>query len=334
MIQLTPPSSPDTVTIHVPLPPTLEHWRDVYLQGLGIKAVVFVGFAILLYLLARVARQRANNHIEDINRRHRIRKWIGYAYTVLLVLTGIGLFSNGLARLGTILALVAAGIAVALQDVLKSVVGWLYISSRAGINVGDRVEVNGVVGDVIDIGVLKTTLLEVGNLVYGPQSTNRVVTVPNYYFLSSNAFSATAGNPFVWQEIKIVVTFESDWAKAEQILRGAADQHHSLIADDMQRGFRAIEQRYAFRSGKLTPIVYVALAEFGIDLTMRFLTHSRRRRDSVDTITRQVLTAFEREPGVELAYPTYRLFRLGEGVPGRVGAAAMHPSELTENQKR
>lgn len=328
MIQL-PVFTPDTANLRVPLPPTFEHWRDAYLQNLGEKLFVFAGIALVLHLIVRFVRRQADVFVEDPVRRYTLRKWIGYGYLAVLVLVGLGLFSSALARLGTILALVLAGLAVALQDVLKSVVAWLYISSRSGVRVGDRVEVNGVTGDVIDVGVLKTSLLEVGNLVYGLQPTGRVVTVPNYSLLSSNVFSDTVTNPYIWQEIRVVVTFESDWQRADAMLRRIAEAHHAEIAEELERGFRAMEQRYAFRAGTLTPIVYVSIAAHGVDLTMRFLTHSRSRRASIDKVTRQALQSLEQDPRIELAYPTYRIFRLGDEVPGRIGAAATHPGAQT-----
>jgi small-conductance mechanosensitive channel len=323
MIQL-PVLPSDNPSFRIPFPTQFEHWQHV-----GEKLFVFAGVALVLHLIVRLAHRQADALVEDPVRRHTIRKWIGYGYIAALVLVGFGLFSSALARLGTILALLLAGLAVALQDVLKSVVAWLYISSRSGLRIGDRVEVNGVTGDVIDIGVLKTSLLEVGNLVFGLQSTGRVVTVPNYSMLSFNVFSDTITNPYVWQEIRVVVTYESDWQRADALLREIAGAHHAEIAAELERGFRTMEQRYAFRAGTLTPIVYVSIAAHGIDLTMRFLTHSRSRRASIDSVTRQVLQALEQDPRIELAYPTYRIFRLGEEVPGRIGAAATHP----ESQK-
>jgi small-conductance mechanosensitive channel len=245
----------------------------------------------------------------------------------VFVLFAIALFADALTGFGTVFALMAAGVAIALQDVLKSVVGWLHLSSRTGVNVGARVEVNGVVGDVIDVGVLKTTVMEVGNLVFGSQTTGRVVSIPNFSFLSQNVFIETVGSAFVWQELKLVVTYESDWERAEAILREAADAHQAEIADDVVRAFQKLQRRFAYRAGKLTPIVYTSLAANGVDLTLRFLTHARRRRGSLDRITRHVLTAFAATPGVELAYPTHRLYRLDEPVSGRGGPAAMDGAE-------
>lgn len=334
MIQTSLPLA-DSIQIDVPVPNAVERWRDLYLVTGAEKLLVFFAFAFLLYLLARLSRRAVGNHIEDVNRRHVIRKWVTYSYVVLLLLVAIALFADWLAGLGAILALLVAGAAVALQDVLKSVVGWVYLSGRAGIEIGSRIEVGGIVGDVIDIGMLKTTMLEVGgNLVYGRQSTGRLVTVPNYRILSDSVLIATASSPYVWNEVRISVTFESDWRRAEEILKDVGEEIHAEVAPDLARGFRYLERRYAFKYGALTPIVYASIGDSGIELTLRFLVHVRRRRGAVDLASRRILAALGNESDVHLAYPTYRIFRPGEeqqdGRPPKVldeGARGVGPDE-------
>lgn len=309
-----PDVAPDS--LEVPIPAAVERWRDLYLHDVGQKILVFLALAAVLYALTRLARRQLNVHIQDVNRRHTLRKWIAYVYAVLLVLVGVALFAESLTGLGAVLALLVAGVAVALQDILKSAVGWIYVSSRSGIDVGSRIEVDGVTGDVIDIGVLKTTVLEVGGpLVYGRQSTGRLVTIPNYRLLSDTVLISAAENPFIWQENRVTVTYESDWQRAEEILREVAAEIHAEIEPELKAGFRRLERRFAFKYGTLTPIVYVTLGDSGVELTLRYLIHVRRRRGSLDRISRRLLAAFAAEPDVELAYPTYRSFRLGEAVP-------------------
>ncbi len=313
----TPLPANDSILIDLPLPSGFEAWRDLYLQSVVEKLVVFAICALLLYLVSRVVRQVVLANIEDINRRHALRKWVMYGYVSLLLLVAIALFANWLAGLGTILALLVAGIAVALQDVLKSVVGWLYLSGRAGIEIGSRIEVGGIIGDVIDIGVLKTTMLEVGGtLVYGRQSTGRLVTVPNYRMLSESVMIAPASAPYVWQEMRINVTFESDWRRAEAILKEVGDEIHRKIDAQVERGFRALERRYAFKHGKLTPIVYVTIGPSGVELTLRFIVDVRGRRGMVDLASRRVLDALAADDSVKVAYTTYRLI----GVDGNHSA--------------
>jgi small-conductance mechanosensitive channel len=312
------PAVPDTL-VDLHLPRAFEHWRDAYLVDFTQKLIVFVLLAAVLYMAARVTRRLVGTHIEDVNRRHALRKSVGYVYAVLLLLLAVALFADTLAGFGTVLAVILAGVAIALQDVLKSVVGWLYVSSRSGVQVGSRVEVEGVKGDVIDIGVLKTTMLEVGNLVFGQQSTGRIVTVPNSRMIAANVFVSSADNPFVWQEVQFVVTFESDWERAEEMLHELGMELHREIEGEVVPGYARMERRYAFRAGALTPIVYVSHGERGVELTLRFLTNVRRRRGSVDRITRGFLLAIAGERTIRMAYPPVRLYR------GDEGAAAESP---------
>jgi len=314
----SPPLSPgDTPRIDVPLPEGFERWRDLYIHTGLQTLIVFLGLAVLLYLLARLARRAIGENIQDVNRRHILKKWISYVYAVLLFLVAIALFADWLTGLGTILALLVAGVAVALQDVLKSFVGWLYLSSRSGIEIGSRIEVAGIVGDVIDIGVLKTTMLEVGGvLVYGRQSTGRLVTVPNFRMLSDAVLIAAASSPFVWQEVQITVTFESDWRRAEEILREIGLDIHAEVAPELEHGFRKLERRYAFKYGTLTPIVYVSIGPSGVELTLRFLVHVRRRRGALDRASRRILGALANEPLIRIAYTTYRVSRQDQEFPG------------------
>jgi small-conductance mechanosensitive channel len=190
------------------------------------------------------------------------------------------------------------------------------------VEVGSRIEVAGVTGDIIDIGLLKITVLEVGNLVYGRQSTGRLITIPNYQLLSANVMVSGPTNPFVWQEVRITVPFDSDWQRAEAILRETGDELHAEIEPELQAGFRRLEKRYAFKYGTLTPIVYVTLGTSGVELTLRFLTHVRRRRGSEDLVARRLLAAFAAEPGITFAHPTTRVLRHGERGTGLFGEEA------------
>ena len=143
-----------------------------------------------------------------------------------------------LADLGTVLGLLAAAITIALSDVVRSLAGWVYVNSRSGVEIGSRVEVEGTKGDVIDIGLLKTTLLEVGEpMVHGLQSTGRIVTMPNSVFLDKTVFSSASESPLIWQELQILVTFESDWKRARDILRDICmEQYHEIVPELKRRG--------------------------------------------------------------------------------------------------
>lgn len=282
-------------------------------MGLLYDLLLLVVVAVLVAVGVRVSRDWISRGIEDVNRRHRLRKRVGYAGALLVVLVALTLFVGRLGALAAFVAVVAAGVAIALQDVAKSTVGWVYISGRTGIGPGARVEMDGVVGEVIDVGVLKTTVLEVGHLVYGRQSSGRLISIPNSRFLTENVVLSPDFSPYAWQEIQFVLTYESDWRGAAEVLEEIGLREHEGDERAVRYAFRAMEERYAFKHGPLTPIVYVKAAESGVEITLRFLTHIRKRRGAGDRVTRAMLEAVERDPKLDFAYPTWRIYTRGEG---------------------
>ncbi len=291
------------------------------------KIAIFVLTAAALYAASRLIRRGIDAHIEDINQRHQLRKIITYAFWITLVIAAVVLFAErlALADVGTILGLIAAAVTIALADVVRSLAGWIYINSRHGVEIGSRVVVEGITGDVIDIGLLKTTVLEVGEpLVHAMQSTGRIVTVPNSAFLNKNVISSATVNPLVWHEIQVLVTFESDWQRAREIIKDVALNLYEEIVPDLREGFKSLEREFAFRLGSTAPYVYTEIADSGVLLTLRNLTPVRRRRSLTDRIATEILDRFAAEPTIDFAYPTYRVYRLGEGPPaearGETGA--------------
>jgi small-conductance mechanosensitive channel len=303
-------------------------WTAITAGGVIEEIIILLLTAVALYAISRLTRRGIDSHIEDINKRHQLRKVVTYVFWIALITVAISLFAErlALADIGTILGLVAAAVTIALADVVRSLAGWIYVNSRRGIEIGSRVEVDGVIGDVIDIGMLKTTLLEVGKpLVHALQSTGRIVTVPNSVFLNKNVIASATVNPLVWQEIQVLVTFESDWKRAREIMQEVAKQFYDEIVPDLKAGFAKLEQEFAFRLGSTAPIVYTEIADSGVLLTLRNLTPVRRRRSMTDRISGEILDRFAAEPNMDFAYPTYRIYRPGlEAEPSDPGQPG-HP---------
>ena len=226
----------------------------------------------------------------------------GLLIAVIVVLNFIGDFGS----LTAVLGLAGAGLAIALQDPIVSLVGWFLIVGRFGISVGDRVEINQVKGDVIDIGLLRIAVLEVGNWVGAEQSTGRVVFFPNSFIFQSHYFNYSTGNSFIWDEIRFTVTYESDWKRAREILEEVATRASQTFVDAAKTSQAQLERQYHINLGTLTPYVYVSIASNGVDLVLRYLTGIRKRRSTQDQICQEILQAFGNEPGIELSAPARR----------------------------
>lgn len=282
-------------------------------------AITLAVFLVLGWLRAALARV-VSNRIEDTDRRYAVLKGIGVSYTVVLLIALVRIWLNA-SGLGTYLGILSAGLAIALQAPILNLAGWLFIQMRRPYGVGDRVEIGSGLGDVIDIRVFTTTLIEVGNWVEADQSTGRIVHIPNGWVFKHKVSNYTEGFPYIWNEIPVTVTFESDWKAAKKILLAVADKHSSHLTELARKAIRQGTAKYRLHYPTLTPSVWTSVADHGITLTIRALTDARQRRADTTAIWEDVLDAFAAEPSLEFAYPTQRQYRrwVEEGDPPDAG---------------
>lgn len=274
------------------------------------RLILVVVLVSLAYVAYRIVDRKIRGHVADPEKRHRYRKRVAYTVAVAIIVILSVVFFERLRGIGTLLGFIGAGLAIALREYLAAFLAWFYLVGQRNITLGSRIEVAGVRGDVIDIGVFKLTLVEVRGDEGGDQSSGRLVTIPNFKILTEAVFNFTTASPFVWDEIEFTVTFESDWEKAREILERIGAEIFEPYRSEVERGFRKLERDYAFRYGVTTPIVYTAVGQNGIQLRLRYLTHVRRRRGNRDAISRRALRRFGDEaPRIELAYPTSRTYR-------------------------
>jgi small-conductance mechanosensitive channel len=269
---------------------------------------IAVVLAALLALRAVVLRVAMRN-VDDPKVWYRVRKtatWITTAVflvVAVLVLSGVG---GGLL---TYLGILSAGVAVALSDLLRNLAGWVYITARRPLRIGDRVEIDGHAGDVVDVRAFRFSLLEIRNWVDADQSTGRIVHVPNGKVLSEPLANFGAGFQWVWHEIPVLVTFESDWEVATRMLQTALDEESPDVRSrEAAEAIRRASKQYLLSFTHLTPTVYLDVKESGIQLTGRLLCDVRMRRGVTHRVWTNLLRAIEAEPSVELAYPTVRAF--------------------------
>jgi len=286
----------------------LEQLPD-WAQDLPWRLIAVAAVLVAAFFVYRLVDRQIRGHVADPEKRHRYRKRVGYTIAALVVL-GLGIvFFERLRGVGTLLGFIGAGLAIALREYLTAFLAWFYIIGQRNIGLGNRIEVSGVRGDVIDIGVFKITLVEVRGEGLGEQSSGRLVTVPNFKILTEPVYHFTTGSPFVWDEIDFTVTFESDWEKARDLVEEVGNEVFRPHREEIETGFRQLESDYAFRYGVTTPIVYTSIGGSGINLRLRYLTHVRQRRGNRDAISRHILQRFREEPNIELAYPTSRVYR-------------------------
>lgn len=244
----------------------------------------------------------------ELRTRHRWRKNATYAAFFLGALMVGRVWFEGVHTLATFLGILGAGLVIALRDVVNNIAAWLFIVWRRPFVVGDRVQIGSDHGDVVDQRVFQFTLLEIANWVDADQSTGRLVHVPNGRVFTEPVANYTAGFAFIWNEVPVPITFESNWKAAREILTSIAQRHGEQVTAEAERQIEEAAQRYVIYYSKLTPAVYTSHAPNGITLTIRYLCDPRRRRGTTHAIWEDILEAFGARDDIAFAYPTSRFF--------------------------
>ncbi|MFW6205649.1 MAG: mechanosensitive ion channel family protein, partial [Gemmatimonadota bacterium] len=294
-------------------------------ESIFISALLILAVMVARGLALRILRAR----VEDVKVRYRWRKTITYISVFIGVVLVAQVWSEGLGRLATFFGLLSAGLAIALRDPVVNLAGWLFIIWRRPFVVGDRVQVGSHAGDVIDQRIFQFILLEIGNWVGADQSTGRLIHVPNGVVFRDSVANYTRGMQYIWNEIAVLVTFESDWKKAKEILHEIIQEHAREAVEEAQRQMHKASRQFMIFYTNLTPIVYTEVKDSGVLLTMRYLCHPRRRRGTAEAIWEDVLERFDQHHDIDFAYPTTRYYyNAVEGKPGTLppGTAAQGPS--------
>lgn len=283
--------------------------EQLNLEATTVGKIIYTIATIAVILIIRsLVLRYIDRTTEDHDAQYRARKTVNYAGTTVFLVTIAFIWIDAFQNLPTYLGLVSAGIAIALADVLKNMAGWIFILSRRPFQVGDRIEVTGLKGDVVDIRLFRFTLMEVQGWVEAEQSTGRLVHVPNGVVFNQAVANYTEGFAYVWEETPVLVTFESDWKLAEKLILESLEEQAPNVERTAGPLIRETARRYSIRIGTLTPTVYISVKDSGVLLTARFLVEARTRRGREDRIWRAILDRFAEAPSVELAYPTVRTY--------------------------
>jgi small-conductance mechanosensitive channel len=276
------------------------------------RVVVSILIAMGYAFARRVSRRIIAGTVDEAASRFQINKVVTYIFGATSVLLLLNVWVQGLTGLATYLGLLSAGIAIALQDPLTNFAGWIYILSRRPFKVGDRVQLGQFQGDVVDIRMFRFILLEIGNWVHADQSTGRVVHVPNGLVFKNPVANYDEAFGYIWNELEVTVTFESNWRRAKEVLNRTVSDHAEKLSPDAQQRIDAAADTFHIKFAKLTPVVWTSVVDSGVKLTMRYLCKPRERRSSASEMWESVLAEIEAMPDVHLAFPTTRVFHATE----------------------
>jgi small-conductance mechanosensitive channel len=280
-------------------------WLNADLQWKLVESLVL---ALLLIVLRRLILLLVDRRVHDARMRYRWSKGTAYAVFFVGAFVLLQVWLDAIQSLGTFLGLVSAGLAIALKDLVADLAGWVFIMWRRPFDPGDRIQIGEHAGDVVDIRIFQFTILEIGNWVGADQSTGRIIHVPNSLVFQQALANYSAGFPYLWNELPVLVTFESDWHKAKKLLETIAQEETADLSELARETLRKTSTRFLIHYRTLTSTVYTSVQDSGVMLTIRYLCEARKRRGTAQALWERILDTFAETPDVDLAYPTQRVY--------------------------
>lgn len=257
------------------------------------KVVFALVGLVVIYILGRLIRRSAARYIRDDKSRYRSRKLIAFGTFLLALLFLSIVFSDRLGGLTVAFGVAGAGIAFALQEVIVSIAGWVAISFGDIFKTGDRIKIGGVVGDVIDVSVIRTTLMECGDWVNGDLYNGRVVRIANSFVFKEPIFNYSGDFPFLWDEITFPIRYGSDLEFARRIFRESADQVVGEFSEHASKVWSDMVQKYLVEGAVVEPMVTMRPDENWVTFTVRYVVDFKRRRSVKDRLFRTILAAVD-----------------------------------------
>lgn len=263
---------------------------------------------VLVWVGARALSGALTNRIQDTAARYRSRKTVNALATVLILLILATTFSDKLGGLALSLGVVGAGIAFALQEVIASVAGRVAILFVRFYDVGDRVQLGGIKGDVIDIGVLRTTLMELGSWVDGDNYSGRIVRIANSFVFKEPVFNYSADFGFLWDEIKVPVRHGSPLAETKQLLERAVNDVVGSHIEPAKEQWAHMTKAYRIEDARIAPMVTLIANDNWLEYTVRFVVPYTMRRGAKDALFERIVTDIDQTAGrIQLGSATYEL---------------------------
>ncbi|WP_027395110.1 mechanosensitive ion channel family protein [Aquimarina latercula] len=270
-------------------------------------ASVFVLF-VIVYTIVKILQRGAFKVVKDNTSKYKFKKLINFLGYVIFIFGVMFIFNAKLSGIGTALGVAGAGIAFALQEVIVSVAGYIAVFSSNFYKVGDRVKLGGIKGDVIDIGLLRTTLMEIGDWVNGDLYNGKMVRVANSFVFKEPVYNYSGDFPFLWDEMTIPIKTDGDYTYAKEIFNQILMDEVGDFAASSQKSWDKMIGNYNIENARVQPMVTMSFDENWITFTLRYVVDFKSRRGTKSVLFDKILTAINNSEGkIEVASAAFEI---------------------------
>ena len=266
-----------------------EYNKNVLYHTTDSKVITIAVGVAIIWIIIKWIQRRLFSKIEDNENRYKAKKFssfLGYILTIVLLTV---VFSDKLGGLTVALGVAGAGVAFALQEVIASFAGWIAIMFGGFYKTGDRVQLGGIKGDVMDIGVLRTTIMETGEWVNGDLYNGRIVFIANSYVLKEPVFNYSGDFPFLWDEIIIPIDYGSNYDKAEEIILAIGKRFAEDLSNQSHQQWDTLRNKYRLEEAQTEPMISVSAKDSWVEYTLRYVVTYNRRRGMKSKLYKEIL---------------------------------------------
>lgn len=279
---------------------------------IGKIVAVFIGIG-LIWVIVKSIQRNFLSKIKDNDNRYRAKKFSGFIGFILTIILISIVYSDKLGGLTVAFGVAGAGIAFALQEVIASFAGWLAIMFGSFYKTGDRVQLGGIKGDVMDIGVLRTTIMETGQWVDGDLYSGRIVLVANSFVFKEPVYNYSGDFPFLWDEIKIPIQYGSNYEKTNEILLNIGKEVTGDLSEKSKQKWDFLQNKYRLENAQTEPMVSLIANDNWVEFTLRYVVDYKRRRFTKTELFTKILNTIEATNGdIKFASATFHLVEAPE----------------------
>ena len=277
---------------------TISHWLDYPFFD---RLLTILAGIILIIILTSAIKKALNRTIKSTGNKYRARKAVNFTGYFLVITVILFAYSDKLGNVGVAIGVAGAGIAFALQEVIMSLAGWMYIMVTGVVGVGQRVKIGNNRGDIIDIGVLSTTIMEMGDWVEGDLYNGSILNLSNSFIFKESIHNYSDEYPFLWDEINVPIRTESNYELARKVFLDVLWEVCGDYTRASEHHWDKLKDKYRVEEARVVPGVTLRFDENYITFTLRYIVDYQLRRSIKDKIFTRLLDEIKKHDDVRIA---------------------------------
>ena len=287
----------------------LENIKDWFTdQALTSSILKYLAWVALIFILIAWIRRWMKRNLHDNAIKYKAQKAIQVVGYLLIILITISYFTGSIKDFGLAMGLLTAGITITLQELILSIAGSFYIFFVRVYKPGDRIELNGIKGDVIDIDSMYTTMMEIGEWVSSDNYSGRIVKLSNAFVFKGPVYNYSLDFPFVWDEFNLPIRYGSDLELAKSIVISVAQENLSEYVQDSIAEWKEVVSKYYIEDAQVDPTLAITMTDNWVQFNLRYIVDYKKRRITKHLLNEEIAKRIEKTAGkVQLASATYEI---------------------------